>query len=185
MIKKIIAYTQVILSASSRDTAWDDTLCLIYRQDKLFISAFDQIKTALYKGPFNPLGSKPSPSLSKAVNNNSPTSNDIRALYNLGVILKNNGKIDEAYERFNKAFNIEPKYIEPILGIGKIYEEKQNFLEAKKYYEKALALDNNHKLANQLYGKLLMKLNDIGKAQYFNYKSSGVIRFNEKQIEII
>ncbi len=112
-------------------------------------------------------------------------SNDIRALYNLGVILKNNGKIDEAYERFNKAFNIEPKYIEPILGIGKIYEEKQNFLEAKKYYEKALALDNNHKLANQLYGKLLMKLNDIGKAQYFNYKSSGVIRFNEKQIEII
>ena len=112
-------------------------------------------------------------------------SNDIRALYNLGVILKNNGKIDEAYEKFNKVFNIEPKYIEPILGIGKIYEEKKNFLKAKKYYEKALALDKNHKLANQLCGKLLMKLNDIGKAQYFNYKSSGVVRFNENELEII
>ena len=112
-------------------------------------------------------------------------SNDIRALYNLGVILKNNGKIDEAYTKFKKAFEIEPKYIEAILGIGKICDEKKNYSEAKKYYEKSLALDKNHKLANQLYGRLLMKLNQMEKGQYFNYKSSGVIRFAEKQFEII
>ena len=81
-------------------------------------------------------------------------SNDIKALYNLGVILKNNGKIDEAYTKFKKALEIEPKYIEAILGIGKICDEKKNYSEAKKYYEESLALDKNHKLTNhrKVYG---------------------------------
>ena len=151
-----------ILKVDSKDFKFNYLLGILYSLTKQFEKAEIYFKKAISINP-----------------------SDIRALYNIGVILKNNGKIEEAYEKFKKVFNIEPKYIEPILGIGKIYEEKKNFPEAKKYYEKALELDKNHKLANQLYGRLLMKLNDIGKAQYFNYKSSGVIRFNENKIEII
>ena len=69
--------------------------------------------------------------------------------------------------------------------IGKILEEEKNLLEAKKFYEKTLSLDINHKLANLFYGKILVKLNEHKKGLYHIHKASGIIRFNKNSYEII
>jgi len=107
------------------------------------------------------------------------------ALYNLGIMLKEVGKIEESNSLFNKALEIDPNYIEANLAVAKFNDEKNNYLQAKKYYEKTLSLDVNNNLANQLYGRFLIKIGEIKKGQCCNYKYSGVIRFNEKDFEII
>jgi Tfp pilus assembly protein PilF len=100
-------------------------------------------------------------------------------------MLKEFGKIEESNSLFNKALEIDPNYIEANLAVAKFNDEKNNYLQAKKYYEKTLSLDVNNNLANQLYGRFLIKIGEIKKGQYYNYKYSGVIRFNEKDFEII
>ena len=107
------------------------------------------------------------------------------AIYNLGFFLKEKGKQNEALSKFKEALKIEPNYIDALLGIGKIYEEKKNYIEAKKYYELSLNLNKNHKLTNQFYGALLIRMNKMKEGQDYLYRSIGVIRFSKKGIEII
>ena len=58
-------------------------------------------------------------------------------------------------------------------------------LKAKKYYEKTLNLDSNHKKTCESYGIILLKLNQHSKALTYLGKGSGFIRFTEKNLKII
>ena len=49
----------------------------------------------------------------------------------------------------------------------------------------SIKLNKDFKLANQMYGKFLIRIGEINKGQYYNYKYSGVIRFSQKEIKII
>jgi predicted O-linked N-acetylglucosamine transferase (SPINDLY family) len=68
-------------------------------------------------------------------------------LYNIGVILKQQGRFKEAKKTFKKALFIEPKNARIIYNIGTIYNAKKNFPLAIDYYKDALALEPDLELA--------------------------------------
>jgi len=57
--------------------------------------------------------------------------------------------------------------------------------EAKKYLEKSLNVDPNAKKTNEGYGNLLLKLNQHNKAIEYIRKGTGLIKFTQKDFEII
>ena len=86
---------------------------------------------------------------------------------------------------FEKSLEIDPDYINENLGLAKNFEQQKNFDKAKFFFEKTIKLNKDFKLANQMYGKFLIRMGEINKGQYYNYKYSGVIRFSQKEIKII
>ena len=54
-------------------------------------------------------------------------------------------------------------------------------MKKQKFISKNLFIDNDFLLGNQLYGKFLMKIGEITKAQYYNYKYSGVFSLKDKK----
>ena len=75
--------------------------------------------------------------------------------------------------------------ISKLMGLAKNFEQQKKFDKAKFYFEKTIKLNKDFKLANQMYGKFLIRIGEINKGQYYNYKFSGVIRFNQEEIKII
>ncbi len=112
-----------------------------------------------------------------------PNNKDI--IYNLGVMYSEKGELDKSKNYFKKAINLDTNYLNANLALAKTYEKQNNYEQAKIFYKKTLSIKKDFVLANQIYGKFLIKIGEINKGQYYNYKYSGVIRFNEKGVNII
>ena len=108
----------------------------------------------------------------------------IISILNLGIILKKINQTEKSIHCFEKVINLDEKNIESYCGIADIYEEKGKLKEAEVFYQKALAIDNLHHIANHRYGKLLFKLNQHVKGLKLIEKVSGMIRFKNETIEI-
>jgi tetratricopeptide (TPR) repeat protein len=70
------------------------------------------------------------------------------------------GEWQKARELFEKAYQLEPKAVETLVGLGQISAEIKDFVSARKYYEEALRLEpNGHyaKAAKEALGKLKKK----------------------------
>lgn len=85
--------------------------------------------------------------------------------YNIGVTYLNMGKLDFALENFQKALEINPGFNIAKEGIGRIFAERGNKIEAVKYYEDILEKDGNNYVISLLLGKLFMELEDMGQAE--------------------
>ena len=57
----------------------------------------------------------------------------------MGNALKDQGKLEEAIEAYNKALAIKPDYVDAYYNMGNALEEKHNLEEAIEAYNKALA----------------------------------------------
>ena len=64
------------------------------------------------------------------------------ALTKAGVVLLEEGKLDQALELFEKAYRLDPAPV--LLGhIGKVYDKKGDLPKAREYYERWVALESD------------------------------------------
>ena len=107
------------------------------------------------------------------------------AIYNLGITLSIKKNYSEAKEQFLKVLVLEPKNLETMIELGRNYELSNNLNDAKKYYQEVLNLDTNNKIVNGLFGRMLINTGFHKLGLNYLKKSTGLIRFNEKNFEII
>lgn len=85
--------------------------------------------------------------------------------YNIAVIYLNMGKLDFALDNFKKSLEINPSFDSAKEGVGRIYSQNGQKLEAVKYYEAILKNDTkNYEIALML-GKIAAEINDFSKAE--------------------
>ena len=85
--------------------------------------------------------------------------------YNIGVTYLNMGKLDFALDNFEKALEINPEFNIAKEGIGRIFTERGNRLEAVKYYQQILEKDSNNYNISLLLGKLYTELENNDQAE--------------------
>ena len=73
----------------------------------------------------------------------------------MGNVLKDQGKLDEAIEAYNKLLSIKPDFARAIHQLGKLYKQLGQANESKKYFERALSLDPEDTLGVSLELALL------------------------------
>ena len=107
------------------------------------------------------------------------------ALHNLGIVLSQKKNFSDARDIFLKVLIKKPNNIQTLIELGRNYELSNELKEARMYYKKVLELDKSNKIANNLIGNML--LNEGLHKEALNYlkKSTGLIRFNEENFEII
>jgi len=76
---------------------------------------------------------------------------------NLGNVLKNSGKVDQAVEHFNKSLELKPNSPEVHNNLGTLLEKLGRFDEAVEHYERALELRPNFSQAHYNLATLLAK----------------------------
>lgn len=72
--------------------------------------------------------------------------NNVRAIFDIGLIYKNRGELDKAAYMFEKAARIDETYHNPYLALGEVYSQKKDYKKAEDYYKKAVL--NNPKLVS-------------------------------------
>ena len=104
---------------------------------------------------------------------------------NLGVVFKDLGEHEKAINCYKKAIEINPNYVNAYNNLGILLEELNHVDEAKKNLEISLNLDPNKEKTCEVYGNILLKLNQHLKALEYIKKGSGFIRFTQKDFKII
>lgn len=66
-----------------------------------------------------------------------------------------NSRYDEAIDEFKKVLAANPGNAEAYYNLGLIYENKNKIDEARSMYEKALAIDNDYKLAREHINRII------------------------------
>ena len=64
--------------------------------------------------------------------------------YNMGIILKRNGRIDEAVNSYKKAISLKPDYVQAYNNLGVLYKDNEQYENAIKMFTKAIKLDPKH-----------------------------------------
>ena len=77
------------------------------------------------------------------------------------------------------------KDIDSISELGRIFSNENNFEDALKYFEMAIAIDKNHKKTNLRIGNMFMKINEHKKGLSYIQKATGFIRFTDNGAEIV
>ncbi|WP_375201383.1 tetratricopeptide repeat protein [Hyphococcus sp.] len=80
------------------------------------------------------------------------------AYNNLGVALKNLGRLEEAVEKYAKAISIKPDYAEAYFNMANALRDLERREEAVSKYQEALRIAPNHHGARNNLGVLLNKL---------------------------
>ena len=106
-------------------------------------------------------------------------------VYNLGIIARLKENIPEAIDYFYKALNLNLKNIKTLIQLAECYEINKSFEDAKKFYSKAIEIDENNKFANKGLSRILIKFGYHKLSMKYLQKSSGLIRFKENNYEII
>ena len=106
-------------------------------------------------------------------------------IHNLGIVYQLNNKISEAIDFFHKALEINSKNLGTLNHLAECYEKNKSFENAKKYYFQVLEIEKNNILANKGLSRIFIKFGYHKQGLEFLQKSSGLLRFNEKNYEII
>lgn len=84
--------------------------------------------------------------------------NSSRAHYDLGYCFSQQGNKDEAIKEFKTALKLKPDYHNAALGLGLIYFENGQYLEALKVYQKTLIIFPNDRFARGMLYESLKKI---------------------------
>jgi tetratricopeptide (TPR) repeat protein len=68
------------------------------------------------------------------------TQNNSLAHYNLGLLLRREGKLDEAIEHYRAAIQLSPDYVDALNNLGNALALKGQTAEATEYYRRALQI---------------------------------------------
>jgi tetratricopeptide (TPR) repeat protein len=80
---------------------------------------------------------------------------------NLGIVLANMGRADEAVVQYQKALEVKPNHADAYYNLGHLFAKMGRTDEALAHYQKALDIDPNHAKAHINLGGLLA---DLGRA---------------------
>lgn len=86
------------------------------------------------------------------------------AVYNLGIVQYCQNKLDQAFEYFTKALQIEPHNSHLYVLLGQVYEKYKDFKKARLNYNKAVIEDNSNSIAYLLWGNSLAKSHRLKRA---------------------
>lgn len=86
-------------------------------------------------------------------------------IYNLAVVLENQGLIDEAMKKYLECRNLDPNhFVEATCNLGRLLHQKERFTEAVSEYRKALEVDSNHMKSLMGLAEALRRLGRIDQA---------------------
>lgn len=89
---------------------------------------------------------------------------DVTHLYNLGMVLSNQGRVGEAIDILGKALAINPAYTNAAVALGVVHAKAGQLDEAIDALTKAVAHDSKNALVHQNLGACLLKRGDFDKA---------------------
>jgi Flp pilus assembly protein TadD len=101
---------------------------------------------------------------------------------NLGVLLRNQGRIEEAMEHCQKAFQLNPNYAESPDSLGTALAAQGRFDEAIEYYRKAIQINPNYADALNSLGIALAAEGRFNEAIENYYKA---IQINPNNSEVL
>ena len=67
--------------------------------------------------------------------------------YNMGIILKRNGRVGEAIDSYKKAISLKPDYVQAYNNLGVLYKDEEDYENAIKMFTKAKEIQPNHRIA--------------------------------------
>ena len=105
--------------------------------------------------------------------------------HNLGVTLQLKENLDEALVSFKNALELKPKNLNTLNHIAECYEKIKSFEDAKKYYNKVIEIEPNNKIALKGLSRIFLKFGYHKQGLEYLQKSSGLLRFTEKDFKII
>ena len=107
------------------------------------------------------------------------------SIHNLGVVYQLKENFKEAINLFIKAIELKPKSLGSLTQLAEVYEKIKLFDKAKHYYENILKIDAENFKANKSMARISIKFGYHKQGLQFLQKSEGLIRFNDKNFEII
>ncbi|MBN2651362.1 MAG: tetratricopeptide repeat protein [Spirochaetales bacterium] len=86
-------------------------------------------------------------------------------LYNQGALLEADGDLYKAYDFYQRSLQLNPYYIEPLLGLTVILFKMQQYDQALEFVDRAIALDPNDCEIENLKARILIGLGQFSDAE--------------------
>jgi tetratricopeptide (TPR) repeat protein len=80
---------------------------------------------------------------------------------NLGIVLRDSGKVQEAKQHYEQALRIKPDYAEAHINLGLVLEGMGKLHEAIEHYEQALRIKPDYALAHVSLGNALLRAGNV------------------------
>ena len=97
--------------------------------------------------------------------------NNLKALFLLGSVFIQTGKLDNSIKYLEKVIKIDPNIVNALNNLGIVYIKLKEFSNAEKYLNKVLDINPNHLDAYNSLGIVFAELGDYNKA-LFNVKKA-------------
>jgi Tfp pilus assembly protein PilF len=97
--------------------------------------------------------------------------------------LKNN--LTEAMNLYIKALKLRPNSLHSLGQLAEVYEQTRLFDKAKQNYENILKIDPKNFRANKGMARIYFKFGNHKLGMQFLQQSEGLLRFNDKNLEIL
>ena len=89
----------------------------------------------------------------------------LEAHYNLAIVSKENGNLEESILSYEKTISIDPNFVEAYNNLGNIYDDLGKLDNAEKYYTKVISLNPKFAEAYNNLGNIYEKKGEIDKAK--------------------
>ena len=107
------------------------------------------------------------------------------SIHNLGVVYQLKNNFTEAMNSYINAIKLRPNSLHSLGQLAEVYEQTRFFDKAKQNYENILKIDPKNFKANKGMARIYFKFGNHKLGTQFLQKSEGLLRFNEKNIEIL
>ena len=74
--------------------------------------------------------------------------------YNIGIILKRNGRVEEAIDSYKRAIFLKSDYVQAYNNLGILYKDRQEYEDAIEMFKKAISLKSDYVQAYNNLGSL-------------------------------
>ena len=107
------------------------------------------------------------------------------SMHNLGVVYQLKNNLKEAINLYIEAVKLRPNSLHSLNQLAEVYEKSNLFNKAKQNYENILTIDFENFKANKGMARICIKFGNHKLGMQFLQKSEGLLRFNEKNLEIL
>lgn len=105
-------------------------------------------------------------------------------LFNLATALRDQGRHDEAAQRYLAALELDPRHVDAHNNLGEIFRDKGRMDDALRCYRAALELDPRHPGANYNMGESLYLAKNWAEAQHY-FEASSMADAEERALDCL